>query len=187
MAMEKHEISVGVLNSVLACDAENGVLSWRERPVHLFSGCDRDSKISANRWNSRFAGERAFVTAAGRGYLTGKLFGYKFKSHRVIYAMHHGKWPEGHVDHINGVRDDNRISNLRDVSRFQNAQNTTLYRNNTSGQMGVRMHRGLWISEIHVKGYHIKIGKFLKKADAIEARKKAETAFGFHENHGRVE
>ncbi len=187
IAMKKCEISVDVLNSVLMCDAEKGILLWKERPVHLFSGCARASKISAGRWNSRFAGSKAFVTNAGRGYLMGKLFGHNFKSHRVIYAMHHGRWPEGHVDHINGIRDDNRISNLRDVSRFQNAQNMTLHKNNTSGQMGVRMSRGMWLSEINVNGYHIKIGRFLEKGEAIEARKKAEISFGFHDNHGRTE
>lgn len=51
------------------------------------------------------------------------------RSHLVWYA-HHGKWPIGVIDHINRVRDDDRIENLRDVSCSQNSLNTGRVRKN---------------------------------------------------------
>ena len=43
--------------------------------------------------------------------------------HVVAWYLHHGKWPLGVVDHINGDRSDNRIDNLRVVSHAENIQN----------------------------------------------------------------
>jgi hypothetical protein len=49
-----------------------------------------------------------------------------------------GEWPQGEVDHINGVPSDNRWSNLRDVGRTKNAQNIRKPKSNgQSGFLGV--------------------------------------------------
>ena len=42
----------------------------------------------------------------------------------------YGKWPENEIDHINGIKDDNRINNLRDVTNRQNALNVGVFKNN---------------------------------------------------------
>jgi hypothetical protein len=66
------------------------------------------------------------LTAKNRGgYL---VMSYKKKSylcHRLAWLYVYGSYPKNVIDHINRVRDDNRISNLRDVTYTQNALNKT--------------------------------------------------------------
>ena len=47
----------------------------------------------------------------------------RYLAHRLAWFMHYGKWPKGDLDHINGVKDDNRISNLREATKSQNQCN----------------------------------------------------------------
>lgn len=61
------------------------------------------------------------------GYQSCKL---NFKDKRVAVKIHHivwflskGKWPETEIDHVNGIRNDNRIENLRETSRSKNRHN----------------------------------------------------------------
>jgi hypothetical protein len=57
---------------------------------------------------------------------------------RLAWFYVHGRWPNGVIDHINGVVDDNRIANLRDVNTAQNLQNIKRHRKqNKSGFLGV--------------------------------------------------
>ena len=54
--------------------------------------------------------------------------GKTYKAHRVAWFLHYGENP-GEIDHINGIRDDNRIENLRVVTHYENMQNTVHHRN----------------------------------------------------------
>ncbi len=98
-----------------------------------------------------------------------------------------GAMPEEHIDHINGIRDDNRWENLRPVNRATNQKNMKLFANNTSGVPGVRKSpNGLkWVSRIFTEGKEVHLGTFKNKEDAVAARKKAEIDYGVHANHGR--
>jgi len=98
-----------------------------------------------------------------------------------------GAWPPDQIDHVNGVRTDNRIENLRSVTHAENGRNQAIPRNNTSGVMGVaRRTRGKkWHAQIKVGGKQIHLGSFDDKDEAIAARAAADIEHGFHENHGR--
>lgn len=50
-------------------------------------------------------------------------------AHRVAYAIHFGEFSDGLIDHINGDRSDNRISNLRVVDHAENMKNRTVIYN----------------------------------------------------------
>lgn len=56
-------------------------------------------------------------------YRTINIDGKPYKAHRLAWLYVHGVWPEHQIDHINGEKDDNRISNLRDITMHGNMQN----------------------------------------------------------------
>lgn len=91
------------------------------------------------------------------------------------------------LDHINHVRADNRISNLREVSRSQNNKNMPRYKNNKSGVTGVSWYRsaGKWRAQIRVEGKKKHLGLFDEIKDAAKAVEAAEAKYGYHENHGK--
>jgi hypothetical protein len=85
------------------------------------------------------AGSYADSTRRADGYrqvalrLDGKQ--YQLKAHRVAWILEHGAIPDGlQVDHINGIREDNRLCNLRLVTQRENDQN----RRKARGIAGIR-------------------------------------------------
>lgn len=165
------------LRTVLDYDPETGILTWKERTKDMF--------VQGNRrhsWNSRWAGQSAFRKSEF-GYMRGSVNGRKLFAHRVIWAMHHGRWPDGQIDHINGDRSDNRIENLREVDAAENARNHSMHRNNTSGHVGVTWSamRNKWM----VRAGKRFVGYFSNLEKAAEARRAAAIEMGFHENHGQ--
>jgi hypothetical protein len=74
------------------------------------------------------------------GYRHVTWMGKVHKTHRLIFLLVHGYLPK-EIDHINGVRSDNRIENLRPVTRSENQCNRPVLANNTSGYPGVSWHK----------------------------------------------
>ncbi len=123
------------------------------------------------------------------GYLHCEINGKDKRLHRFAFELMGVEIPEGmHVDHINGVVDDNRWSNLRLVTPSDNSKNMKRSSNNTSGVTGVfwNSNRCRWYATIKTGGELIFLGSFAKFSEAVDARKLAEVAYGFHTNHGRV-
>ena len=108
--------------------------------------------------------------------------------HRIAWLLMTGHWPTEEIDHINGIRTDNRWSNLRSVSRVENQHNRKLPTNNKSGVHGVCWHKSLgkWVAQIRLNEKIKHLGCFSSIDDAIEARKIAEKKYGYHDNHGRL-
>jgi hypothetical protein len=149
--MTPAEIPVRFLRECFDYDPQIGVLTWRSRPREHFA----DERAHGT-WNTRFAGKPAFTALTAQGYPLGVLtFGGRrraFLAHRVIWALMTGAWPIDQIDHINGVRDDNRWSNLRAATNAENAQNMRISARNTSGFIGVSWdsNRRKWAAEITV-------------------------------------
>lgn len=121
------------------------------------------------------------------GYVIGTLRGRTVRAHRLIWEMHNGPIPNGmQIDHINHIRHDNRIENLRLVSNQENSKNNSMRKNNTSGVTGVcwNKQKGKWMAKIKVDYKTINLGLYSDIEKAVEARKQAEELYGFHENHG---
>jgi len=108
-------------------------------------------------------------TKNGCGYLIVWVGGERFLAHRLAWFFVHGVWPENDIDHINGVRTDNRISNLRKATRAQNSMNTKLSIRNTSGLKGVSWHPRdkYWRARCSVNGKQNELGRFKTKDEAF--------------------
>lgn len=180
--MPKPLPSAELLRKLLRYEADTGKLYWRKRSLDLFK-----SSGSCKTWNTKYAGKEAFTAIHWKGYAYGTVLYKVCRAHRVCWAIHHGSWPENEVDHINGVRTDNRISNLRDVSPLENRKNSKTPSNNSSGHIGVRWHAAAkkWQATIGVNKTSVYLGLYDKIDDAISARQLAERRYGFHKNHGR--
>jgi hypothetical protein len=102
---------------------------------------------------------------------------YKMKgAHRIIWEMHNGPIPEGiDIDHINGIRSDNRIENLRLATRSQNIANKLVAKRSTSRLMGVTHDnaRNNWRAVINANGKYKTIGRYPTKGLAAVAYAKA--------------
>ncbi len=98
--------------------------------------------------------------AAG-GYLLGTFLGRRYYVHRLIWCWVNGDWPDKDIDHINGVRSDNRLSNLRAASRSENLQNRkSASARSSTGLLGVKRNRNRFQARISVNGRNISLGCF---------------------------
>ncbi len=165
------DLSIDYIKWLLAYDPVTGAMTWN---------VDRSSTARK--------GDNA-GSMHKDGYLQIKFRGYGCSSfcHRLAVVLMTGAWPDGEVDHINGIRTDNRWENLRLVSRSQNMRNRKIGRRNTSGIMGVHWCKrfSCWKARIDKDGEKFNLGSFRNLLDAASARKSAEMRLDFHINHGR--
>lgn len=127
------------------------------------------------------------------GYLIVKIKGKQYKAHRLIYALYYGLMPVGVIDHINGIRTDNRIENLRCVTQADNVANTVQSRNALTGEYGIyedRSTKGLkrrYSFHFSGKTYRFKTIEEAKKAkNALWKEKYGNTCEAF-QNSRRAE
>ena len=156
------------LKEILYYDPETGVFTWR-----------------VNRGGGARAGDVAGYLHR-EGYIRIGFSGKVYRAHRLAWLYVHGKWPKYEIDHMNRIRDDNRIVNLREASHADNSHNLGLSSKNTSGVSGISWYKYTkeWCAQIKVKGETIFLGAFPTKREAIKSRKAAEKKYGFHQNHG---
>ena len=151
-------------------DHRDGDLYWKERPSNRVDVSKPAGYVKHN------------------GYKQIKIKNKNYLTHRLIWLYVHGKFPENTIDHINGIRHDNNIENLRDVSQKENNKNKAKHKNNTSGYVGVCWNRDSdkWMARIAVDGKLKYLGLFNILEDAAAARQQADIKYNFHENHGRT-
>jgi hypothetical protein len=119
------------LNECFSYNPLSGFLKWKERPLRHFKN-DREFK----RWNTRYAGKYA-GNKHKQGYIQILLDSISFKSHRIIWALVYGYWPDYEIDHKNLRTSDNTLENLREATHGQNMTNSNAYKSNKLGVKGV--------------------------------------------------
>jgi hypothetical protein len=159
---------------IISYDPVLGDLRWRARD-------DRDHS-----WNMRFADEIAGSDQAN-GYHYVNFNGKLRLAHRIAWFYMTGDWPVGQIDHINGIRSDNRWLNLRVVTQTQNSANQGLRSTNSSGVKGVSWSKAknLWLATIVVNGKSIFLGYHKTLDEAASARAAANEKY--HGEHNRVD
>jgi hypothetical protein len=98
--------------------------------------------------------------------------------------MHHGWFPD-EVDHVDGVRDNDRVENLRAATASENQCNKRRLRNNTSGFKNIRFKAKKWNVELKLNNKNYYFGRYddleLAELVAMEARNKYHGAFANHD------
>lgn len=181
MASDK-EINPRIVKELLDHSERDGHLFWRFRDRKWFV-----SDKAFMTWNGKWAGKQGFTADTANGYKQGHIFKRPYYAHRVIWCLHYGSWPDFQVDHINGIRNDNRIENLRQAVNMENGRNRGKQINNTSGYKGVSFYksRGKFESNICVGGKQIRLGYFLTAEEAHDAY--CNAAVKLHKNFARTE
>lgn len=142
------------VRELLDYDPETGVFTWR-----VAKG--RKIKIGS-----------ITGTLNDCGYILIGVDYRRYYAHRLALLIVNGKWPTNQVDHINGVRNDNRLANLREATHMTNCENKHCPSvNNKSGFLGVSWHSqsGGFRSTIVTKGKQTFLGLFADPADAHDA------------------
>jgi hypothetical protein len=141
-------IEAGTLRELLEYDRETGIFIWKvclspRAPIGSVAG-----RLTTNRYNQ--------IGIKGKRYL----------AHRLAWLYVYGEWPKKSLDHINRIKTDNRIDNLRDVHHSQNVANSRRFKG------GIMQHKSSFYARVGTNG-SVYLGKFESKEDAIAARAKA--------------
>ncbi len=144
------DISHARLLQLLSYDPETGIFTWRVRTSNRI-------KVGA-RAGSRHVG----------GYTEIGVDGFRYLAHRLAWFYVHKEWPVDEIDHRNGVRTDNRISNIRPATQAENNQNHRgpSSKNMYSGIIGAHKCRDRWAARISVNGYPRHIGVYATAEEA---------------------
>jgi hypothetical protein len=140
------------LRELLHYDPETGIFRWRVYRGHLARANDMAGTFDSH-------GHRQICVER-------KLYG----AHRLAWFYVYGCWPSKDIDHMNRVKDDNRISNLRDVPTALNCQNAVAARSNSKSKLlGVHHTKYSFIAQIAAGGKKTHIGSFKTAQEAHKA------------------
>jgi len=144
---------------------ETGIFIWKKSPtprIKVGDGCG---------------------SSHGCGYITITVMQKSYLAHRLAWFLTYGEWPINDIDHIDGDRKNNKITNLRGATRQENLRNTGSRKNKTSNYKGVSWDktRCKWVAYIKFNGKVKNLGRFNNEEDAaLEYNKWAKEKFGVY-------
>lgn len=164
--MTRPDMTQEILRSLVDYDPESGEFTWLKR---------NDPSRTGKSWDARYSGKKAGWRRSN-GYIgIDVTFSdgtrRKYAAHRLAWLYVYGEWPQSELDHINRIRTDNRISNLRLADRSQQTHNLTIRSDNTSGFTGVSWNKNerKWVAYITFHGKTKTLGYFRDLDAAKEA------------------
>lgn len=138
------------------------------------------ARIAFGRGRGRYhPGDVVSGNTNGFGHMSINLGGKRFYLHRLAWLFAYGCWPDGVIDHVNGLPADNRIDNLRIGTQAENSQNKRhAQANSKSGVLGVSYHKGMkaWRARVTVKRVEVHVSYHKDKAEAQQAYLAAKRA-----------
>lgn len=162
--LRKHPLpSVHELHRRFIYDPLTGIILTRERES------DDPSSVAYNR---RLANKRVGCVM-NAGYWFIRVGTQRILGHRIAWALHYDKWPEGEIDHIDGNKLNNAISNLRLATRAQNIISRKV--RGTSRFKGVcrTSNHKKWCTYICINGRPVHLGTFEREEEAAEVYMRA--------------
>lgn len=150
------------LRALLLYDPATGLLTWRVRT------------------NSRAPAGGVAGSIHGNGYVYVSVDCKRYLAHRLAWLYVNGVWPPHDTDHVNEVKNDNRLINLRLATRSENLQNVSGVRSDSqSGITGVSWdgwHKK-WCANVNLDGKAVHRSKHKTLEEAIAARRAAEQKY----------
>lgn len=155
-------ISATELSEILEYDRHTGLFKWVTSP---------NFKIKI--------GDVAGSLHKYSGYIQLRVNKKLYPAHRLVWLYVYGEYPILQIDHINGVRDDNRVENLRCVTPAENAMNKCVYKQNKLGVTGVYYDKRInkYCAYIKVNKIQHHLGVFESLEDAKYSRLTAEKQY----------
>lgn len=157
MTDREQMLNAECLRRTLHYCAETGVFTWLVRPA-------RNVQVGyvAGNINSK-------------GYRKINIKGQAYAAHRLAWLYMNGEWPINFIDHIDGHKDNNKISNLRCVTNSVNLQNQRRPMcRNKSGVLGVSKIKNKWVARLNFDGRTRHLGTFDTKESAYAEYLKAK-------------
>lgn len=127
-------------------DSKSGNLFWIKHPLG-----DRNNGKIATCLNNQ-------------GYLRIAIKGKWYQAHRICWLLFYGKFPNESIDHINGVKTDNRIINLREANKSQNQMNSI--KTGKTKLFGVTANKGKFQAQANIDGIKTYLGRFDTEIEA---------------------
>lgn len=109
--IKEHIFSVERLRQLVRYDPDTGTLYWMPRHPNDFTCAEISRSRVVNGWNAKYAGQPIESRMSDGRVVVHFNLGQRFRTQgaRVAWAIHHGTWPEGPVDHIDGDCTNDRI------------------------------------------------------------------------------
>ena len=143
--MKKLQLTQNRLKELIDYNPDTGIFIWKPRPYYTRNGV------------GRIAG-----SLHSAGYITLFIDREQYFAHRLAWLYYYGEFPSSNIDHINRIKNDNRIVNLRLANQSQNLMNIVKHKDNTSGYKGVYWHKKAkkWAVECYIQGKKNYLGLF---------------------------
>jgi len=143
-------ITQSELKDILHYDQDTGVFTWLKN--YIVAG-----------------------TVEKKGYIAIKINKKSYKAHRLAWLYVYGNFPKEQIDHLNGIKNDNCINNLREATASENMLNRKQFKTSSAEFKGISFHKKQqkWTAKIQINKQRIWLGSFYSANEAAIAYKNA--------------